>query len=399
MRQVKYLLLFLLCCTQYVVAEDKWHYNGFVSQSFISTSDNNFFGHTNDAISTDFRELALILTGSPFHSVDFSAQLLSRKAGAADDGSPRVDYAFLSWRFQETADVTQGFTLGKVKVPFGFLNETRESPFGRRSIWVPQGVYPDRSRNSRMTANQLLYFGEYRADDWMLGLKTGYGKSAPDVDEMVDYLQGVTEVKHIHFDSTTRWNMQLNADYAGGRVRVAFSRESIPISFKGTVQVFDVITLNLDETEKGYTNQLSLEWNEQDFSLTSELHKTKVVSKGLAASVAGLANIAYAEGWYLEPRFHVSPRWDVYARYDICVFDINDRAGEKYHSVTGMPAFSKFVYERLLGTSYRPAQNWLIMAEVHAINGTLWSIVRDMPADEAPKRHWNMAAISVAWRF
>jgi len=79
-----------------------WHVNGFVNQTLIYTSDNYLFGKTDDNVSADYRELAVIVNGALSERWDVSSQLLSRKAGSADDGTPRIDYGFISWRFYES---------------------------------------------------------------------------------------------------------------------------------------------------------------------------------------------------------------------------------------------------------------------------------------------------------
>ncbi|HET8708004.1 MAG TPA: hypothetical protein VFM46_16995 [Pseudomonadales bacterium] len=377
----------------------QWHYNGFVSQSVINTSDNNFFGRSDDALNTDFRELALILTGSPVQALEGSMQVLSRSAGTADNGAPRIDYAFVSWRFQETVEISQGFSLGKVKVPYGFFNETRESPFGRQHIWLAQSIYPDRSRNSQMTANELLYFGEYRGEDWTFGLKAGYGKAKPDPDELTDYFQVNAALENFSVSSSTKWNAQLTADYGGGRFRAALSRVLVPIAFQASLRFPNAAVLNLDAVVKTYINVLSLEWNEPAFSVSAEIEDSAVNYAGLTVDYTQPDYRNYPQGANVELRFHATPSWDIYTRFDGVVFDKNDRSGEHFQRVTGAPSFTRFAYDKVLGAAYRPSPDWLIMAEAHRVNGTMWGTARDMPEGEMVSHYWNMAALTVAWRF
>jgi len=399
MRPVRFTLPLLLIVSSLPASAMPWRYSGFVSQSVINTSDNNFFGPSDDALNTDFRELALIVRAMPSESIEASAQLLSRTAGTADNGSPRVDYAFVSWRFQETVALTQGFQLGKVKVPYGFFNETRESPFGRQRIWIAQGIYPDRSRNSQMTANELMYFGEYRTDDWTFGLKAGYGKSKPDPDELTDYFEVAATLEGLSVSSSTKWNAQLTADYGGGRFRAALSRVNVPIAFQTKLRFSDIAVLDLDAEVKTYITALSLEWNEPKYSLIFEANNSSVNYAGLTVDYSQPDYRNYPQGGYLELRYHASAAWDIYTRYDVVNFDKNDRDGQNFERATGIPAFSRFAYDKMLGIAFKPTPDWLILAEVHRVNGTVWSTGRDMPEGEPSKRYWDIAAVSAAWRF
>ncbi len=378
---------------------DHWHYNGFVSQSAINTSDNYFFGPSDDGVNLDFRELALIINGNPFNSISVAAQLLSRKAGVADDGAPRIDYGLISWRFQDGVDVTQGLSLGRIKVPFGFFNDTRESPFGRMGIFLPQSVYGDRYRNSTMTADELLYFGEYRNAEWTVGVKTGYGRSNPDRDELMDVFRSKVQLEQLQIYRTEKWNFQLLADYDGGRFRAGFSRMLVPVDFSGNFRVSPTFVLQQASVLLTYMNLISLEWNQDAISLTSEIHKSVVNYGDLPVDVSNPDYKDYPEGGYVQLKWHATPTWDLYAREDIDYFNQKDRDGKKYAAIQGVDAFSRFVYDRTIGVAYRPRGDWLIMAELHRVNGTMWLTLRDTPDNYTIKQYWDMAAVSVAWRF
>ena len=385
---------------QFVHAEaGRWRFNGFLSQSAIYTSDNAFFGRSDDAINLDFRELALIFNGNLTQSVNMSAQLLSRKAGSADDGTPQIDYGFLNWRFYETVENTDGFMLGRVKVPYGFFNDTRESPFSRASIFLPQSVYIDRIRNSTMAADELVYFVEHRTDIWNFSFKTGYGKSVTDAKELVDTFDiGNTDAK-FQFDSAKAWNLQFLADYDAGRIRFGFSRLMVPVAFSSTLNFPGFAPIYLKGDAVSYWNIFSVEYNHPDFSLTTELFDTIINFDGITVdpSIPNYHN--YPRGGYVQTLFHLNAKWDVFARYDADIFDSHDKSGSDYHHFIGVPGFSRYAYDKTLGAAFRPSSDWLIRFELHRVNGTMWMTRRDLPQGYQIKRHWDLAALSAAWRF
>ena len=68
--------------------------HGFASQSFITTSDNDVFGNSDEDGSFGFTEIGLNALLRPLPRLQISAQGLSRRAGKDNSGIPRLDFAF-----------------------------------------------------------------------------------------------------------------------------------------------------------------------------------------------------------------------------------------------------------------------------------------------------------------
>ncbi len=51
-----------------------------------------------------------------------------------------------------------------MKNPLGFYNDTRDVPFTRPSILLPQSIYFDRTRKLAIAADGVHLYGEYRSD-------------------------------------------------------------------------------------------------------------------------------------------------------------------------------------------------------------------------------------------
>ena len=50
-------------------------------------------------VSPDFRELGINGSWRPLPDLQLSTQILSRRAGKADDGDVRIDYGFIDYSF------------------------------------------------------------------------------------------------------------------------------------------------------------------------------------------------------------------------------------------------------------------------------------------------------------
>ncbi|HET8706674.1 MAG TPA: hypothetical protein VFM46_10265, partial [Pseudomonadales bacterium] len=166
-------------------ANADWEWGGFVSQSGIYTSDNSFFGaDTDNRVSGEFSENGIIATGAFFDKFDFATQIISRRQGTLANGNPKIDYLQVLYRFDETMNYNQALKLGRFKTPLGFYNETREVPFTRSSIILPQGLYWEKVRNMRSFINGAQYMLDYRSGLSEYYLRASYGQLQVDQTEV-----------------------------------------------------------------------------------------------------------------------------------------------------------------------------------------------------------------------
>ena len=107
--------------------------HGFLSQALISTSENNFFGKSEDRVSTDFREIGINASWQPIPSFQASLQLVLRDAGKTDDGDIRVDYGLADYALISTETDLWGIRGGRVPTPLGLYNDTRDVDRGELS--------------------------------------------------------------------------------------------------------------------------------------------------------------------------------------------------------------------------------------------------------------------------
>ena len=138
-------------------ADTRYRIQGFAAQTLISSTNNNFFGESRDAVSTDFTEIGLQGFWLPLDALQLSGQILYRQAGESDQEGLRLDYAQADWRFYQNDSTQLGVRLGKVKIPYGLYNETRDVPFTRPSILLPQAIYLDHSRSVLIAAPGAIF--------------------------------------------------------------------------------------------------------------------------------------------------------------------------------------------------------------------------------------------------
>ena len=93
---------------------DNLQIHGFFSQGYVITSDNNFYGKSDDNGTFDFREIGINSSYQPFPYLQFSFQVLSRFAGEVDDGDLELDYGIIDWTMMDRDTGQWGLRLGRI---------------------------------------------------------------------------------------------------------------------------------------------------------------------------------------------------------------------------------------------------------------------------------------------
>lgn len=381
----------------------KW--SGFVSQAIYTTSDNDFFGYSDDKVAWDYREVGLIGRLAVSDGVAFSTQLLSRKAGVVDDGRPRFDYAFLSYDLPNSANLEHGLRLGKVKSPLGLYNDTREVPFTRPSILLPQGTYYDRLRNSAFSSYAVQYFADYRADLSSISLKLQAGQLIVDSQELIDRV-GFRDMdgKGIPKES---YQLSLLYDYDASRIRTGLTYSEGHFIFKPNFTQLligdgEINFLNAPGNVRNSQLVTSFEYNAVDWTFSSEVSFAKVSVYGFN-SVIPTQFEDHPLAAYVQAVYRLSEKWDVLARYDESHLDRGDWYGGQYEAMykdlVGGPAYARYTKDSTIGAGWKPSPNFMIRGELHVIEGASWISIRYSDSYSEYRKYWNMALLQVSYRF
>lgn len=371
------------------LADTRYHVQGFAAQGLIGTSNNRFFGDSRDAASTEFTEAGLHGTWQPLDALRLSGQALYRRAGESDEQGLRLDYAQADWQFYQS-DVTRlGIRLGKVKLPYGLYNETRDVPFTRSGILLPQSVYVDNSRELLLAAPGVFLHGasvqKYGATDFQLGwVRPEFDSESVEYSFLGNARPGTLEGKgalgaRLRWDLPTETTLMLTyadarGDYSpGGGDLLAAGK----VKFRNTLftlqQRFDTLTL-------------TAEYGEPRFSLSGFGPWLPDTQRKVQA--------AYLQG---EWRFHQD--WELMLRRDVFYRDQDDRNGRQFQAATGLPAHSMFAHDWTLGLRWDATPSLMLRAEYHHVNGTAWLPGPDNPDLINREQRWNMWLLQAAWRF
>ncbi|MCH9639992.1 MAG: OprO/OprP family phosphate-selective porin, partial [Betaproteobacteria bacterium] len=337
--------------------------HGFVSQAFISTSDNDVFGDTDDDGSFGFTEAGLNALLRPLPRLQLSAQVLSRRAGEGNSGSPRLDFGFADYRLYSHETNQFGIRVGRLKNPFGFYNDTRDVAFTRPSILLPQSIYFDRTRNFGLSSDVVQLYGEAsHANLGSISIQFGVGRPiVKDKDTESSLLVGLRpgelepELSYIgrgiYESSNNRFRLALsgswtNTDYDPGK--------NDPLA-PGSIQFSPIF--------------VSAQYNAERWSLTSEYALRHFKYNGFnGSSFNGLD--FFGESYYFQGEYRFNQKWEAILRYDVLFTDRKDRDGSEFAATSRQPAHTRFAKDLTAGLRWNVTPSFMLRAEYHYVNGT-----------------------------
>ena len=377
------------CFVQPALALD-YEGHGFIAQGALLSSHNQLYGESTEGTVSYF-EAGLNAAVEGGHGLRAAGQILTRRAGENDDGTPRVDFAFLDWRPLRGQAANLGVRAGKVKNPWGFYNDSRDVVFTRPGILLPDSMYSDISGQRALlfsTEGGQLY-GDAQAGGQLLSLVVTRARNRQlddsDKKKLID-LGGAP------FDLRLRdyWLAQLVDGADQGRWRVALS------ALHGD---FD-----LDAPDAGITGEfrvvqygLSAQYNDAGYTLTAELLRNYNVNDVYSGGSPLLHQEPVLTGGYLQGEYRVAPAFTALARFDAMV----QRTGGKSCAEQSPPQDPErcYSYDTTLGGNWQPGPHWGVWAELHLIDGLFNRIsIADNPSGSVDP-HWNVFLLMAAYRF
>lgn len=354
--------------------------HGFVGQGFTHTTDNQVFGHST-AGSLDFHELGLATSWRPHGDWLLSAQLISRNAGEVDNGEPFLDYALVDYSFQQQLPGRPGLSLGRIRNPFGLYNDTRDAPFARPGIVLPQTVYLDKVRDLFLSLDGIQLHADIGPGAHGLLCQLNLGRAHIDGDTGRTVM-GPVMAGHTDNDGVT-WVGRLLYDW-GGRLQLALSAGQA--SF-----VLDPWMPGMGRVAgKGTYWLLSAQYHAAQWSLTGEYVREELRADG----GLGMLPLTRLEprGWYLQAGYRPSPAWEAFLRYEdgVADRDLKERLGDH-------PAY--FTRGWVTGLRWDLHPQWMLRCEYALYRGGFILSPLDNPDGAAVVEQWNMLSALLAFRF
>ncbi len=381
---------------------DNLKFQGFASQAFIATSDNNVFGKTDQGGGFGFTEIGLNALFRPLPRLQLSAQMLSRRAGEGGNaGVPRLDFGFADYLLYSHEVHQFGIRVGRLKNPFGFYNDTRDVAFTRPSILLPQSIYFDRTRNLGMSSDSVQLYGE-TSHPTIGNFSVQFG--------VMRSLVKDRETEYAIFHSSRIGELSPETSFIGrgiyethdARLRLAISGIWLNTHYNPGGPD-DTLTRGSFSFSPLF---LSAQYNAEKWSLTAEyaLRRLDFANFG-TPTLDEQANNTTGESFYVQGVYRFHPKWEALLRYDVYFADRSDRDGKKFvqwridHNRSVPPAHSRYAKDLTVGLRWNITPQIMARFEYHHINGTGWISGLDNPDIASTVKEWDLFAAQLSFRF
>jgi hypothetical protein len=386
-------------------ADLQWH--GFISQGFDFSKGNNVNGSSADSNgSFRYQEIGLNASWRPRGDLLVSGQLASVRAGDATDEYLVLEYGLADYTPVQTELGRFGVRAGKLKLPIGFYNDSRDAVFTRPSILLPAMYLDNAGGRSFGYFSQVgagVYGDAYAGDHALYIEALGFGEQKLGENADIAILRSKASGR---FKIKRGALIRLADDYDGGRARAALSLATVTINYEADhSQPFSPANLFAQDGAFHFSQaQLSLQYNWPDFSLTSEYVWRKFQIDELIPANPFGASFAVdlrPTAAYLQGTWRISPKWSSFLRYDEEIRESQDRGGHALARKFHVPHYYFYSKDWTVGTRYNLRSNLAVWGEFHYVDGVIFVNPLDNPdfgKGTAP-RYWNLLTLMIGYRF
>jgi hypothetical protein len=129
--------------------------HGYISQGYLISNRNNFLADTENG-TFHFNELGINFSTELTEKIRLGIQFAARDLGDSGNDKVIIDWAYADYQWQDWL----GLRLGKIKMPVGFYNKTRDIDMLRTFILLPQGIYLENYRDASTSVKGIGIYGE-----------------------------------------------------------------------------------------------------------------------------------------------------------------------------------------------------------------------------------------------
>lgn len=381
-----------------------WQVHGFLGQGFTYTDHNQVFGTSQD-VSLDFREMGVNASVKLLPNLRISAQGLYRDTGGSDTLGTRLDFAQVDYSAPLfDSALVLGVRGGRVKVPFGLYNDTRDVLWTRPTVLLPQSIYFDTLalRQAMISADGGVLYGRYTHGEHRLNLEFMAAQPQDNVGGAPAFLTGLPNAQG-ELDGRAMFIGRALYEWMGGRGRLMFSvvdldrdfHSSSPTTPSGNVKVMYPL--------------FSGQYNAERWSLTAEYGWIDAQRSNNLPTLTK----SPSENFYVQGEYRFTQDITGVLRYDVFHVSRDDRGGDELSRIASaqlsqfagfpisVPKHRFYARDLTVGARWQFARNFLLAADYHYINGTAWLNTQDNPdlMSGGGNSEWSLFTMMLSYRF
>mgnify|MGYP003384809814 CR=1 FL=1 len=390
-------LLLIISCLLFpymaIAADQNFQLHGFISQGVIDVEGSNFV-NDDESLSAELTELGLNGSYQLNSTLRLTGQVVYLDGGNRYTKGIRVDYALLDWSVYDSPGWQTNIYLGRFKNNHWLYSSSRDVPFARPSIILPQSVYFDGFRDIAVGGDGAALKLSYSDDSYgNFDFNFSYGASNISDEQAESILSRFAQGK-------AKQDYDLQASFYW---QPAFSSWRFGVSLLDSVfnyranNNFDTF-YDGDFTFQFYTMNALYEGENWEFS--GEVHQTRFMTKGFYTPQYDEAPIG--QGFYLQSRYKINNKLTLLARFERFYNDKNDKNGNKLEELSGglVPEYFGYHRDTTVGLTYDFSSDISLRLEYHWFQGAgrLTPVVLPNPQVNGSK-NWHLWAAQLMYWF
>ncbi len=369
--------------------------HGFLSQGVIDVNGSDFVNDDGE-LSTELTELGLNASYQFNDKFRFAAQLVYLDGGNRYAQGARLDYALIDWSAYNNENWQANIYLGRFKNNHWLYSSSRDVPFARPSIILPQSVYFDGFRDIAVGSDGIAAKISHSTDDygnfdWQISYGTSPISKEQTKNILSEYAQGNAKQD---YDSQT--SLYWQPDFSSWRFGISLLDAGF--SYQGAGADNGDRFCDAQFNFQFYTFNALFEAEIWEFS--GEIYQQRFTIDGFYHPSFKLDNIG--QGFYLQSRYKLTPRLSLLARYEDFYLNKDDKDGEKLEQESGgqIPYYFGFHKDVTLGVNFDVTSNFSARMEYHWVKGAgrLTPVVAPNP-DINNSEDWQMWAVQLMYWF
>jgi hypothetical protein len=366
--------------------------HGFVAQGVIDVDGSNFV-NDEDGLSLELTEIGLNTSYKFADDFRFAAQAVYLNGGNRYNEGLRVDYFLMDWNAYSSDKWQANLFIGRIKNNHWLHSSTRDIPFARPSIVLPQVVYFDGFRDIAVGGDGAALKLTYNNDEYgEFDFNYSRGKSSINSDDAEVILSKLAQgdIEHnLDSQASVYWRPVLSQWKFGLTLldsEFNYNGETLDYFVDGNF-VFQFYTFNaVYEGEK--------------WEFTAEFLQTRFLTEGFYIPDFHQDNLG--QGGSFQARYKFNQELTFIGRYEEFYSDKDDKNGHKLEerNLGMVPNYFGFQNDTMIGLSYNFADNVRVNAEYHWMKGAarLNPIVLPNPLVNNQER-WEMWAVQLMYWF
>lgn len=385
--------IFYLFSTEVMASEQELQLHGFVSQGLIDVNGSNFVNDDGD-LSTELTELGLNGSYQLSSTLRLTGQVVYLNGGNRYAKGVRIDYALLDWSVYDSYSWQANVYLGRFKNNHWLYSSTRDIPFARPSIILPQSVYFDGFRDIAVGGDGIAVKISHSDDDYGdFDFNLSYGTSAIS-DQQAEMILSKLAQGKIKQDYDAQASFYWQPAFSSWRFGVSLLDSAF--SYK-TNDNFDFF-VDGDFSFEFYT--LNALYEGEDWEFSGEIYQERFITEGFYNPQH--YNSPIGQGLYLQSRYKINERLTLLARYERFYNDKNDKKGKKLEEATGglVPAYFAYHRDTTVGMSYDFSSDLSFRLEYHWLQGAGRLIPAVLPNPQVNgSKNWQLWAVQLMYWF